>query len=379
MKEYDVFIAGGGIAGSVAAKFAAKNGLKTIFIEKYKTPRMKSCSGIQFPYLEKIIGEKIPSEKLCTNKLTKVSIIRPDGKKFNAPFKMLNFTRDIFDNWLNQVAIKYGAEFRDECILIDWEINPNNIIVTISDKDKNTEKIKTKYLIDASGLMPIIRMKIRPKDFEKRSTGATVNYYFDGEGDLDPNRLYQYWNLEYNNMMFAWIYKKNDLWVIGTGYDKNISKVGQNFFEFVKREYNLKGEVVKKEGFSSTMNMGESRVHLGEGCILFVGDAAGLVDMYRGVGMDAAALSGRLVSKAILKVEKKGRKRELVYEIYTHLMRKIVKQTNNNVGKGIYNLNNNEELLTYMVKFIFKTGIKMIIQKFLNKFRRAEKITLLPP
>jgi len=379
LKEYDVFIAGGGIAGSVAAKFAAKNGLKTIFIEKYKTPRIKSCSGIQMPYLEKIIEEKIPSEKLCTNKLTKVSIIRPDGKKFNGPFKMLNFTRDIFDNWLNQVATKYGAEFRDECTLIDWEIKPNHIIATISDKDKNIEKIKTKYLIDATGLMPIVRMKIRPKDFEKRSTGATVNYYFDGEGDLDPNCLYQYWNLDYNNMMFAWIYKKNDLWVIGTGYDKNISKAGQKFFEFIKREYNLKGEIVKKEGFSSTMNMGENRVSLGEGCILFVGDAAGLVDMYRGVGMDAAALSGRLAAKAIFKVEKKGRKREPVCEIYTHLMHKIVKQTNNNVGKGIYNLSTNEELLTYMKKFIFQTGIKMIIQKFLNKLRRAEKITLLPP
>ncbi|MFX0136319.1 MAG: NAD(P)/FAD-dependent oxidoreductase [Candidatus Hodarchaeota archaeon] len=379
MKEYDVFIAGGGIAGSVAAKFAAKKGLKTIFIEKYKAPRMKSCSGIQLPYLEKIIGEKIPSEKLCTNKLTKVSIIRPDGKKFNSPFKMLNFTRDIFDNWLNQVAIKYGAEFRDECVLFDWKINPNNIIVSISDRDKNIEKIKTKYLIDATGLMPIVRMKMRPEDFEKRSTGATVNYYFNGEGDLDPNRLYQYWNLDYNNMMFAWIYKKNDLWVIGTGYDKNISKVGQDFFQFVKREYNLKGEVVKKEGFSSTMNMGESRVHLGEGCILFIGDAAGLVDMYRGLGMDAAALSGRLAAKAIIEVEKKGKQRELVYEIYSKKMRRIVKQTNKNIGKGIYYLKNNDDLLNYMKKFLIKGGMAMILQKFLNKFRSPVKVRLLPP
>ena len=139
MKEYDVFIAGGGFAGSIAAKFAAKGGLKTLFVERYKTPRMNSCSGIQFPYLEKIIGEKIPSEKLCTNVLNKVSIVLPDGKKAKAPFKRLNFTRDVFDAWLNQVAIKNRAKFRDECTLIDWEIKTNNIIVTISDKDKNLE------------------------------------------------------------------------------------------------------------------------------------------------------------------------------------------------------------------------------------------------
>ena len=114
LREYDVFIAGGGIAGSVAAKFAARGGMKTLFIEKYKTPRMKSCSGIQMTYLEKIIGDKIPPEKLCTNELTKVTFIRPDGKKIKAPFKMLNFTRDVFDDWLNQIAIEYGAEFQDE-------------------------------------------------------------------------------------------------------------------------------------------------------------------------------------------------------------------------------------------------------------------------
>ena len=50
MKEYDVFIAGGAVAGPVAAKFCAKRGLKTLLVEKGKVPREKPCSGIQFPY-----------------------------------------------------------------------------------------------------------------------------------------------------------------------------------------------------------------------------------------------------------------------------------------------------------------------------------------
>ena len=70
MQEYDVLIVGGGIAGSVCAKFAAKGGLKTLLIEKYKTPRKKPCSGIQFGYFQKIIGEKIPKERLCLCKKT---------------------------------------------------------------------------------------------------------------------------------------------------------------------------------------------------------------------------------------------------------------------------------------------------------------------
>ncbi len=375
MEKYDVFIAGAGFAGSVAAKFAARGGLRTFFIEKYKTPRMKSCSGIQFKYLSRIIGEKIPQEKLCSNEIRKISIILPNEKGLKTSFKMYNFTREIFDDWLNKIAIRYGAKFQDETSLIDWETEDNNFIVTIKDKEKNQLKIKTKYLIDATGLMPKIRMKQRPQDFENHSSGATINYYFKGQSDLDPECLYQYWNLDFNNMMFAWIYKKNEFWVIGTGYDKDISQIGQNFFNFIKQKYNLEGEIIRKEGFSSNMIMGEGRVHLGSGRILYVGDAAGLVDMYRGLGMDAAALSGRLAAKAIIKAEKNHKNAGILYSKY---MNKHVKQTNKNIDKRIYNLKNNDELLTYMKKNMVKMGIKLLYHKFFNKFRRVKNIKLLP-
>ena len=68
MAKYDVIIVGGGISGSIAAKFAAKGGLNVLLIEKDKTPREKPCSGIQFPYFEKIMDEKIPKERLCNVK-----------------------------------------------------------------------------------------------------------------------------------------------------------------------------------------------------------------------------------------------------------------------------------------------------------------------
>ena len=64
-EKYDVIIVGAGISGSIAAKFAAKGSLKTLLIEKEKTPREKPCSGIQFPYFETIIREKIPKDRLC--------------------------------------------------------------------------------------------------------------------------------------------------------------------------------------------------------------------------------------------------------------------------------------------------------------------------
>ena len=58
-----------------------------------------------------------------------------------------------------------------------------------------------------------------------------------------------------------------------------------------KNLYHLKNvQIVKKEGFSSSMSlMDDERIWLGERNFLMVGDAAGLIDPTRGVGMDAAA------------------------------------------------------------------------------------------
>jgi len=239
MKEYDVFIAGGAIAGPVAAKFCAEQNLKTLLVEKDVVPREKPCSGIQFPYFEKIIGEPIPANRLCNNTLSKVEMRFPNGKMLSSNFPMINFMRDTFDEWLCILAQDYGAEFRDGCRFKDFEEIDDSIIVHL-ETEKGQETIKTKYIIDATGMRPVIRRKLKKENgFQKGSTGAALNYYFTADGNLEPDKLYQFWNIDYNNMMFAWVYNKTlrdgkDYWVVGTGYDKDVVVRLNSFFEHIK-------------------------------------------------------------------------------------------------------------------------------------------------
>lgn len=232
-------------------------------------------------------------------------------------------------------------------------------------------------------MRPVIRRKLRNDEgFQKGSTGAALNYYFTANGKLEANKLYQFWDIEYNNMMFAWVYNKTlkdgkDYWVVGTGYDKDIYMRLDNFFEYIKELYQLENvEIVKKEGYSSSMVIAsEERIWLGEKNFLMVGDAAGLVDLTRGVGMDAAALSGRLAAKAIAQAKKNG---QPVADIYARLMKKLVKQTSNNQKNGILSFESNEELQAYLDKGMLKMGLNMFIQKFFNKLRSPEKQVMLP-
>jgi flavin-dependent dehydrogenase len=382
MKEYDVIIVGGAVAGPVAAKFCAKQNLNTLLIEKAKVPRDKPCSGIQFPYFEKIIGETIPADRLCHNSLTRVELHFPNGRVFSIRFPMLNFMRKTFDEWLCLLAQSYGVEFRDCCSFKDFEETEDGIVVQI-DTDEGIERIKARFVIDATGMRPAIRRKLkRESGFQKNSTGATLNYYFTADGNLESDKLYQFWNIEYNNSMFAWVYNKtlddgNDYWVVGTGYNKDIHRRLECFFDHIKDLYHLKNvQIIKKEGYSSSMSlMDDERIWLGERNFLMVGDAAGLIDPTRGVGMDAAALSGRLAAKAIGLSRADG---EPVSAVYAKLMKNLVNQTHRNQQRGIISLQTNEELQSYLDKGSLKLGLNLPIQNLFNRFRSGERQVLLP-
>jgi flavin-dependent dehydrogenase len=384
MESYDVFIAGGGMSGSAVARFAAEGGLKTLFIEKCKTPRTKPCSGIQFPYFEKILGVKIPPDRMCNYQVTKTKMYFHDGTSMSAPFKAFNYMRKTFDHWLNILAQEAGAEFRDECEFVDFEEGPDDVVVTIQSKGKEPEKIKARYAIDATGLSALpLRRKLRPQDFGEKAGGGGINYYVDGEADIDPEALYQFWDLKFSDAMFAWIYTKTlddgkDYWCIGTGcVGGDVRERQKQFYDFVKEKFGVKGNIVETEEFLTAIDMKSSeRVWLGQGRILMVGDAAGLLDGVRGVGQDAAALSGRFAAAAILESDRKG---TTALEEYDKLAKTITTQTKNNQLREIDQFETNDELKKYLKSGMLKTGIKMMYQSFLNKFRSLEKMRLLPP
>lgn len=385
MNQYDVFIAGGGIGGSVAAKFAARGGLKTLFVEKEKTPRPKPCSGIQFKYFEKILGEKIPRDRLCNYQLRKVKTYFHDGTSFGGPFPMFNYMRKTFDHWLNLVARENGAEFRDECEFIDFEEAPDGVVITIQGKNGSPEKIHARYAIDATGLSSsAMRRKLRPQDFGDQSGGAGgINYYLSGDADLDPETLYQFWDLKFSDAMFAWIYTKTlddgkDYWCVGTGaVGGSIHERQKLFYDYVREKFNLRGEIVETEEYLVGMDMKSSdRVWLGQNRVLMVGDTAGLLDGVRGVGQDAAAISGRLAAGAILTSDRTGIP---ALEEYARLTTTITRQTRANQEREIDQFQTNEELKRYIKSNLLKTGVKMMIQIFFNYFRPIEKLRLLPP
>jgi len=372
LDKFDVVSVGGGVAGSIAARLAAENGLTSLLIERAETPRDKPCSGIQFGYFEKLVGRQIPEDKLCTNEIVNMNIITPDEKTYKGKMKVLNFWRSTFDRWLNDLAVEEGAVFQDKTRMVDYEQVDDGYRIQLQ-SGVETRDVFTRYLIAADGMNSRIRKNLRPEDFLQKAPGGAMNYYCTGEGELDPNALYMVNIKAYAPIMFAWIYKKDDLWVIGTGAEHDLKDYADRFYDYVCQKYNFKGEIVRKEGFASPLKFG---VYLGEENTLICGDAAGLLDAYRGVAMDNAALSGRFAAQAILDAEKTNTSAILHY---TKHMQSMKRQMETNEKKRLTKFASDESLAaSYTPRQVLFDGVKMMAANAANKYLPPEKVFTFP-
>lgn len=384
-RQYDVVVIGGGIAGPLAARDAARAGLEVLLVEKKTIPRHKACSGIQFGYFKKLVGvKKIPARALCTNTLNRVSLTTPKGHRVKIPFKMYNFWRAEFDAWLCELAQDAGAEVQAETRFVDFETRPvagsGEPLALHLRAGEARETVRARYVVAADGLYSRVRKLLRPADFTPHKAYWALNWYFheDGAPDttLKENTMYMVWNLEFSTLMFAWIYKKDDLWCIGGGTRERPKAALARFREYVRDEFALAGPVVKKEGFSQYMHAGP---WLGTGNLLMAGDAAGLVDLFRGVMMDAAAYSGRQAVRAILAAgEGGGTTGGAALETYQHYMRKRLAKIERNESRRLEHVSTNAELSRYLRKFALKSGVGMLLANQVNKLLPWRRVIFMP-
>lgn len=372
MERVDVLVVGGGIAGSVAARFLGEAGLKVLLVERAKVPRNKVCTGLQFHYFEKLIGTPIPPEKLCRTELTRMEIVRPSGHSLGVPMKLLNFWRATFDAWLNELAVQAGAHFEDDTVFTGFREEFPGFVAGL-EHNGTVREVQARYLIGADGANSRVRKILRPQDFVEKSDGGILNLYFKGEGFLEPNTVYMFYNVDFAPATFATTYLKDDERIIATGADYNPRAYLDRFYKFLKQKYWLRGKISRREGFASTLVGGP---FLGEGNLLLAGDAAGLLDPFRVLGMDNAALSGRLAARAVLAAEAQDHP---VLEVYREAMSPTMQAIQAGRRKQADRYRDNETLEESLLSLdMARSGMMTLIADALNTFLPPDDVIRLP-
>jgi geranylgeranyl reductase family protein len=305
---YDVIVVGAGPAGSTAAYDCAKQGLKTVLLEKYKLPREKPCGGAVMYRALRTIGEKIPRE-LIEQRIYGLRFLLPDGKQSEfVSDKMIGITvfRDRFDEYLANRASDAGAELLDNTPVVDASVSSKSATVRLDD---GTE-LSGKYLLGADGVNSIVSRSLglrpRRKELTKVGLGMEADFHVGEEGvekatSGNPSIL-EVCPVE-GRVSYGWVFPKKEHLAIGVaGAGIHMRSLRPQFDQFcrcVEDRLGIRLDLEKRRTFFLGGD-GLGSKNIAPRAIL-IGDAAGFVDPLMGEGIAYAMQSGAFAASVINK------------------------------------------------------------------------------
>jgi len=294
--EYDVVVAGGSVSGLLAAREAAKGGLKVAVLEEDSeigTP--EHCGG-----LVSIAGIRdlgiVPDARAIENaKIARARILSPsNGFEINAENqKVIVLDRRAFDKQIALQAQKLGAEIMVRCSVRSFSRSGASFAVNCAEGD-----LVCRYFVDARGVASIIGRNregiLQSAQYEVYAPwieGDTIEVVFD--------------SLRYPGF-FAWIIPsaqgKGKVGVAGRGI--NAANALQSYIDD-KGQCSIIRKVYAPIWVNGPM---ESFV---SDAIVFVGDAAGQSKPTTAGGIYSCGMGGLLAGRAITESANKSYDRAL--------------------------------------------------------------------
>jgi len=285
---YDLIVIGGNLSGVYAAINAAKKGVKVALIERHKKPFSPAHCAEAIPDVSADLLD-LDEINCPKNEIDKITINVSFDKQYNFKLsrnKILIINRSYLENEMlkkarnNGVKLFLGTGMK--------KFNPPNEIIL---DNKNT--INGKVIIDASGIVCItskyigIDSKIKPEDI-----GVCIQSRI--KSNFEPHRIYMWFHKPYAPFGYAWLFpiNKNEAnigLVIPGGQKLNLKKLLDDYIKsMVKKDYKIIHTFRACEPLSKPLK------NLIKDNVMFVGDAARVVDPASGAGIHNAVFSGIL-------------------------------------------------------------------------------------
>ncbi len=171
--NYDVVITGAGTAGSMAAAALANKGLKVALLDRQPKEKIgvKICgdatSGEHFKRIQDITKVDPPKGDEVIQKVAGAWLYSPD-REVKLELVEEGGTGIIIDRFklgmrILDNAIDFGAELFDESMVKEPIITDDYVTgIKYRGKDKNIHEMTGKVIIDASGIIGVLRTKLNP-------------------------------------------------------------------------------------------------------------------------------------------------------------------------------------------------------------------------
>ncbi|MFN3403892.1 MAG: NAD(P)/FAD-dependent oxidoreductase [Cytophagaceae bacterium] len=299
----DIIIIGGGLSGLVNSICLSRAGLTVTLIEKKSYPFHRVCgeyiSNEVLPFLNSI---DVDIQSLNPSKINRLKVTSPLGAEINTILDLGGFgvSRFTLDNYLFQLAIKYGVTF-----LLNTQVQD-----VIYQKDQfrvlagNSEDLNSKIVIGSFGKRSNLDRHMNRSFFYKRSPYVAVKYHIKTDAPADLISLHNFRDgycgmsmVEDQKFCLCYMTTRENLKSAGDipALENEILSVNKNLDYIFKNSDFLyeKPEVINEISFSPKTAV--------ENHVLMSGDAAGMITPLCGNGMAMAIHSTKILSELIIK------------------------------------------------------------------------------
>ena len=314
-KSFDVIVVGAGTGGSIAARFAAKEGLDVCLIDRKprKSIGDKICGDavgteiFDFLQIDHPKGEElsclIKGAKLYTPNLQKC-ITLTDPKQAGYIVNRLEFGQRLLNEALNSGI----SQFLDKTMALDLLYDNNNVCgVHVKLENGKKTELNSKIVIDASGFYSPLRKKVRSTLIEKEIQKEDcilcyreiVKFSPQDLKVLDPEYISIVLDQEKAPGGYIWYFPK-DSSSVNIGLGSFMDYKGQVKELYKRNVYNNYIKTSKVEIISSGGGVVPVRRPLwscADNGIMLVGDAACQVNPLHGGGIDPSMRAGYLAAK----------------------------------------------------------------------------------
>ena len=285
---FDIVVIGGNLSGTFAAINAAEKGVRVALVEKHKEPFFPAHCG---EAIDDVTAEFLQLDEIgCPkNEINKVIVNVSTLNKFT--FKLSrNKIYIINRTYLERELIK-KAETNSVKLYLGKRMkkynSPNELILD------NNKKITGKIIIDASGIVCSVGKQIGV-DVRLKPEDIGICIQSRVQSHFDANTMYTWWHEPYAPFSYAWLFPINEkeanigLGVKGGG-KLDLKKLLEDYINFMTNgDYKIINTFRACEPMALPINP------LVKNNVMFVGDAARLVDKVSGAGIHNAVFSGTL-------------------------------------------------------------------------------------
>jgi len=305
--EYDVIVVGGGPAGSMAARFAAEQGVSVIMLEKDRDIGypVRCGEAVSKAGIEEFIE---PDNVFISTTINNFAMISPDGTEVVIPLEQTGYIleRRIFDYELAKQAASYGVEIITRAYVNGLIIENEKVCGVKFEYNGEQHEMRSKVVIAADGVESRvgrwagIKTHIHFRDMESCTQVTAANI------DVNSNTLYFYFGKDVAPEGYFWIFpKRNKSANIGLGVSGVIGKKvsSQIYLNKFMTEHYPNAPILTKiaGGVPSAITLEK----ISAPGIILVGDAARQVNPLSGggivSGMIGGKIGGTIVGEAIKK------------------------------------------------------------------------------